>query len=843
MPDSDPPPEDYGEETDEVSDFPVRQDLTQRRTEPAVEDAAPKKKKPRVKVCLDNCKYPVVHRCSESRGWREILDSEDWLLQWTDYGISGDKVSRMRTYQRINHFPGMSELTRKDSLARNLNRARKVCPDEYSFFPPSFFVPQDSNELRNFIMRAPKKNVYISKPAASCQGRGIRLFKTLDTIDLTEPQVIQQYLANPYLIGGLKFDLRMYVIVLSVVPYLRLLVYRDGMARFATEPYQEPSYRNLRHPFMHLTNYAINKRNEHFVFNEDEEADNSGSKWGLHAIWDQIRKDGGDVEKLQADIDAIFIKTLLAGYASIEHVYRTARTTDTKDFDSDNPADYVYSQSRFANTPFAGSCCFEVLGFDIFIDDTFRPWLIEVNHTPSFSCDTPLDLRIKQTLINTVFDIINVNPADRRLYQRMERIRHMKRVYGSNFGKMSVPPAAPRPPAGAQKKVPSKYSQKALKAVDKRSGSASSSGSKASKSRVASAQRSASSAPRPRLPTFLAYDSFVRGCCARLPCYQIYPLPPQAGAAPPDPYYDILSKLKNPFGEPRVVTDAVLPAGGASASAGRATPSSLGEKRPDPPGARDGTVRHTQATPFRANSGRDSAVSDSRPGYSPPRQVTSQYAQNGSYTATGRSDKEAIDSVLKRALQEFEYGIPTRSIVFKGRNGPVLLPQGAGRNDKVERQRDIELASKMRAMLKCGVRESVEMVVRLGQHPTPPAQDSRHFSRPPGDSGDAGPAIQGQLARGTALQGQQLPAPQYGSGRSFPLATQVPRPDPLPPQSLAVNRSKSTTQISLPQGYVLASRIREDSTPAAPPTRSGGGYVPRVVQAYNETGYGVRRRR
>ena len=40
--------------------------------------------------------------------------------------------------------------------------------------------------------------------------------------------------------------------------------------------------------------------------------------------------------------------------------------------------------------------CFEIFGFDIIIDSELKPWLLEVNHTPSFTADTPLDIKIKK---------------------------------------------------------------------------------------------------------------------------------------------------------------------------------------------------------------------------------------------------------------------------------------------------------------------------------------------------------------------------------------------------------------------------------------------------------------
>ena len=58
--------------------------------------------------------------------------------------------------------------------------------------------------------------------------------------------------------------------------------------------------------------------------------------------------------------------------------------------------------------------CFEDLGFDIMLDHKFKPWLIEINHTPSFKTDTPLDLRIKKNLIRDTLNLLNLNLTFKR---------------------------------------------------------------------------------------------------------------------------------------------------------------------------------------------------------------------------------------------------------------------------------------------------------------------------------------------------------------------------------------------------------------------------------------------
>ncbi|CAE7773488.1 Ttll1, partial [Symbiodinium microadriaticum] len=67
------------------------------------------------------------------------------------------------------------------------------------------------------------------------------------------------YIEDPLLIGGKKFDLRLYVLVTSYRP-LKVYQYAHGFARFCNSKYNN-DVEDIDNPFIHLTNVAIQKKN------------------------------------------------------------------------------------------------------------------------------------------------------------------------------------------------------------------------------------------------------------------------------------------------------------------------------------------------------------------------------------------------------------------------------------------------------------------------------------------------------------------------------------------------------------------------------------------------------
>ena len=69
-----------------------------------------------------------------------------------------------------------------------------------------------------------------------------------------------------------------------------------------------------------------------------------------------------------------------------------------------------------------------MIRFDIMLDHKLKPWLIEVNHTPSFTTDTPLDRTIKKGALSEALRLMNCTVEFKNKIKNKKRMELQQRV-------------------------------------------------------------------------------------------------------------------------------------------------------------------------------------------------------------------------------------------------------------------------------------------------------------------------------------------------------------------------------------------------------------------------------
>ena len=360
------------------------------------------------KRCNTACKLFAIFW--KDRGYMEAPTSDwsNWDVMWYGSHIKMKVFQGLQPHQKVNHFPRTTEVTRKDRLVRNLNKMKELHGAQYDYFPPSWVWPLQEKvflETHNKLVELDLNNDdkthkirWISKPINLSRGRGITLHSDKIELSIQDLCVIQKYLLSffslfyimfcryidqPFLLNEFKFDLRLYVIVTSFQP-LRIYLYNDGLVRFATEKYS-PNVENKDQVQMHLTNFSINRGSQNFVYTDES---NTGSKWLFSALLNHLQEQHRDTTKLLEDIHDLVAKTLIAVEPDVSLGFRN-------------------------NVPYRWNC-FEMFGFDVLLDQNLKPWLLEVNLSPSMSCTTPMDQKIKTQLMGDFYYLNNtIDPQPR----------------------------------------------------------------------------------------------------------------------------------------------------------------------------------------------------------------------------------------------------------------------------------------------------------------------------------------------------------------------------------------------------------------------------------------------
>ncbi|XP_053327163.1 tubulin monoglutamylase TTLL4 [Spea bombifrons] len=318
----------------------------------------------------------VVKQAVARSHFRVTKKNHDWLGCWGHH-MKSAAFKAIHGYQKLNHFPGSFQIGRKDRLWRNLSKMQaRFGRKEFNFFPQSFVLPQDIKLLRKAWEEGGTRQKWIVKPPASARGMGIQVIHKWSQLPKKRPLLVQRYLHKPYLISGSKFDLRIYVYVTCYDP-LRVYLFTDGLVRFASCKYSS-SMKSLSNKFMHLTNYSVNKKNADYKANSDETAC-QGHKWALKALWSYLDQKGFSSEKIWEKIKDMVIKTIIASEPYVNSLVK------------------MYVQRPYS--------CHELFGFDIMLDENLKPWVLEVNISPSLHSNSQLDMNIKGQMVR---DLLNL---------------------------------------------------------------------------------------------------------------------------------------------------------------------------------------------------------------------------------------------------------------------------------------------------------------------------------------------------------------------------------------------------------------------------------------------------
>lgn len=351
----------------------------------------------RLKWKSDFDKYVVLTNF-EKRQWQKCTTDDDWNFYWASVWtvkqiFNPETGQRLGELQLLNHFPNHYELTRKDLMARNIKRYRKELEKENSplaekdeqgnyihldIIPQTYNLPGDYSLFVEEFKRNPN-TTWIMKPTAKSQGKGIFLVNKISQIkkwatssklpfqslNMKEAYIISKYVDNPLLIGGKKFDMRLYVLVTSYRP-LKAYMFRQGFCRFCNEKYSA-DIAEIDNMYIHLTNVAIQKHSE--VYNSRH-----GGKFSYQSLRFYLETTRG---KPAADKCFEDIKNII-----------------------------IFSLKACQNVIINDKHCFEMYGYDILIDDTLKPWLLEVNASPSLTTTSEKDRVLKSQLLRDVFSIV-----------------------------------------------------------------------------------------------------------------------------------------------------------------------------------------------------------------------------------------------------------------------------------------------------------------------------------------------------------------------------------------------------------------------------------------------------
>lgn len=214
------------------------------------------------------------------------------------------------------------------------------------------------------------RNLWLIKPINLNRGRCIKILNNIEdiTTEITnikenkvfcdenknkiskaEYVLIQKYIERPLLYKNRKFDIRMWVLFTDLED---VYVFKEGHLKATCDRYDL----NSLDPYIHLTNYSVQKHNQNFSKTEQ------GNEISFEEFQNELNVTTKPIKNFRKEI-----------YPKICNIIRiTSNATKSK------------------LNSFINKNSFEIFGYDFLIDCEFNPYLIEINTNPGYEESSPL---------------------------------------------------------------------------------------------------------------------------------------------------------------------------------------------------------------------------------------------------------------------------------------------------------------------------------------------------------------------------------------------------------------------------------------------------------------------
>ncbi|XP_044312902.1 probable tubulin polyglutamylase ttll-15 [Drosophila rhopaloa] len=276
----------------------------------------------------------VLHKL----GYKRVGVNDSWNLLWShQYPFFKLSLTELGKHQVVNHFPGCGFLTSKVDLSTS----------RFPFQPQAFRLPEESDAFLKYAQEHPD-TLFVQK---NNRHRHIKL-KEPSEIDLTSnDSFVQEFIHRPFLVDGHKFDIGVYVVITSVNP-LRVYIYTgDVMFRYCPVKYYPFDAEDIG-KYVVAENFlppwkipALEKYYSRFGGNR---------RTSFEAY---VRDQGKDSAQIWTQVEDIIRATVMAKEKDIMRVLQSFRTHNF----------------------------FDLMRFDLFIDEHLRVFLMEVNMSPNLS--------------------------------------------------------------------------------------------------------------------------------------------------------------------------------------------------------------------------------------------------------------------------------------------------------------------------------------------------------------------------------------------------------------------------------------------------------------------------